>query len=373
MLTALFLFFFNPASALSFYNPWTQAKVLNPGQSHWSVDTTFESSRQKSNYPNTQVSNTWGDLINNAKDSQEIASLNAQRTAAGKNIDDVAGVTQYELYQEITTMNFSWSYGIYRRWMIGVNAPVLMTRQSIEAKSSGPAGVDVESSSKQYLNEIGVNANRTEYNEQRMGDVSLLSQVQLATLSKWTFAFQQRIGLPTSSQPDERNLFMTRAGNGQPNFGGRLLGSWQISTSTQINTSIGYLWQVTDQVRIRLPNINGDVTGEIESGVSRDLGDIYDAQVEGVWRTGAFSWVSSYRVLHKEADRYQGSFVEQARYRELGANSAWDRQLVSLGALYYIGNQLRGGVRDAYSILVAGHWPLAEQSPLWSLDLRMMF
>lgn len=373
MLTVLFFLFFNQASALSFYNPWTQAKVLNPGQSHWAIDTTFESSEKKSNFPNTQVSSTWEQLLANSKNPQETARLEAQRAAAGKSLDDTAAVTQYELHQETISMNFAWSYGIYKKWMIGVDLPVLMTKQNIQAKTTGPAGIDVAAVAQQQLNDVGIYGDKTQYSDQRVGDVSLLSQVQLWSLSKWTVAFQQRVGLPTSSQADDRNLFMTRAGSGQPNFGGRLLATWQQSRTWQVNSSVGYLWQIADQVRVRLPNTNGDVTGEIESGVSRDLGDVYDAQLEGVWRTGIFDWITSYRVTHKEVDRYQGTFVEQARYHELGANSEWDRQLVSLGALYYIGNRQRAGVRDGYSVLVAGHWPIAEQSPLWSLDLRMMF
>ncbi len=373
MLSALFILFLQPASALSFYNPWTQARVLNPGQSHWAIDTTYESARKKPNFPNTQVSSTWEQLLLNSKSAQESSTIESQRTAAGKSLDDTAAVTQYELYQETAEMNFAWSYGIYKKWMIGLDLPVLLTKQKVVAKTNGPQGVSIASTAEGQLNDLGIYGDRTQYSEQRVGDVSLLSQVQLLTLSQWTFAFQQRVGLPTSSQADERSLFMTRAGAGQPNFGGRLLASWQRSRTWQVNTSVGYLWQVADQVRVRLPHINGDVTGDIESGVVRDLGDIYDAQVEGIWRTGSFDWITSYRVIHKEADRYQGTFVEQARYRELGANSEWDRQLVSLGALYYVGNQQRAGVRDGYSVLVAGHWPLAEQAPLWSLDLRMMF
>ena len=133
-----------------------------------------------------------------------------------------------------------------------------------------------------------------------------------------------------------------------------------------------HLWQMRDEVRIRLPDADGNVSGDIETGVSRDLGDVYDAQLEGVWRAGEVDWVAGYRVIQKQADRFQGAFVDQARYEELGVNSAWTRQLISLGGLYHIGTQ-RAGVRDGYSVLVAGHLPLREQGPLWSLDLRMMF
>ena len=373
MLTALFFIILESASAQSFYNPWTQAKVLNPGQSHWGIDTTYESARKKNGFPSTQVTSTWAQLLQKSKSAQQTAALEAKRAAAGQDLDDAAAVTKYELYQEITTMHFGWAYGIYKRWMIGIDLPVAITKQDIRAKSEGPAGAEATTTAQQQLTDLGIYGDRTQYSEQRVGDVSLLSQVQLLTLSRWTFAFQQQVGLPTSSQPDERNLFMTRAGNGQPNFGGRLMATWQQQRTWQLNTSVGYRWQVTDQVRVRLPDANGDVTGDIESGVSRNLGDVMDAQVEGIWRTGTFDWVTGYRILHKEADRYQGTFVEQARYDELGANTAWTRQLVSLGALYYIGNRQRAGVRDGYSVLVAGHWPIQEQSPLWSLDLRMMF
>ena len=372
MIFALFFILINSSEALSFHNPWTQAKVLNHGQSHWSFDTTYESSRKMNHVPSTQVTSTWNQLLNKSKNPQEFAALDSRRKAAGKSLDDTAAVTKYELYQETTTMNLGWAYGIYKKWMIGFEVPLRATRQKIQSASTGPPDAEVAATAEQQLNDVGIRGDRTNYSQQQVGDVALLSQIQLATLSKWTFAFQQRVGLPTSTQADERNLYMTTAGSGQPSWGGRLLNTWQPQRRWQINTSVGYLWQVADQVRVRLPDEDGNVSGDIETGVTRDLGDIYDAQVEGVWRMRSFDWVTGYRVLHKQADRYQGTFVNQARYDELGANSEWTRELVSVGALYYIGTQ-RAGVRDGYSVLVAGHMPLREQAPIWSLDLRMMF
>lgn len=366
------LVFSSSAVALTFHNPWTKAKVLNHGQSHWGIDTTYESSRKIESAPHTQVSNTWGQLLKNSKNAQASAQIESQRIAAGQSLTDKAAVTQYELYQETATMNIGWSYGIYKNWMIGFDIPLVATNHKIRSQTTGQETSEVQAAAAESLNEVGIRADRTEYSEQRLGDVALLSQVQLASYKNWIFAFQQRVGIPTAAPADERNLFMSRVGNGQPSLGGRLLASWQQSRRWQVNASTGYLWQVRDEVRIRLPDSDGNVSGDIETGVSRDLGDVYDAQLEGVWRTGGVDWVAGYRILHKQADRYQGSFVDQTRYEELGQNSAWTRQLISAGALYHIGTQ-RAGVRDGYSVLVAGHWPLQEQGPLWSLDLRMMF
>ena len=370
---SIMLGFFIPSfsSGLSFHNPWTHAKVLNAGQSYWSFDTTYESSRKVTDTPNTKVTNTWAQLLKNSKSAQATADLETQRTATGQSLNDQAATTEYELYQETMTMNIDWSYGIYKKWMIGFDVPLVATKQNIRAQSQGPQNADVTATAQQELKDVGVKADRTQYTEQRLGDVALLSQVQLATYYSWVFAFQQKLGVPTATQPDDRNLFMSRAGNSQPNLGGRLLAS-HYYRAWQLHASAGYLWQPKDQIRVRLPEANGDVSGDIETGVTRDLGDMYDAQVESVWRQGVFDWITGYRVTHKQADRYQGTFVDQSRYDELSSNSEWTRHLISVGALYRIGTQ-RAGVQDGYSVLVAGHWPLQQTSPLWSLDLRMMF
>ena len=372
-LVSISFFISSFASALSFHNPWTQARVLNPGQSHWRVDTTYEASHRAENVPVTQVSSTWAQLLKNSKTSAEVSALDAKRQASGQSLNETAAVTKYELYQETTTIDIAWSYGIYKKWMIGFDIPLVASTQEVKSESSGPQGAEVSATAQQQLNDMGIRADRTQYSDQRIGDVALLSQVQLASLSNWTFAFQQKLGIPTSTQPDERNLFMRKAGNSQPSLGGRLLATWQHKRRWQFNSSVGYLWQTKDQVRVRLPDENGNVSGDIETGVDRDLGDMYDAQAEGVWRTGAVDIVTGYRVIHKQADRYQGTFVDQSRYDELAVNSEWTKHLVSVGALYHIGRTQRAGVQDGYSVLVAGHWPLRDQAPLWSLDLRMMF
>ena len=254
--------------------------------------------------------------------------------------EDVAATSSYEVDRQEVGFGFNWSYGLTQSWMVGVMIPLRFvttrTRQKLQVDGN------ITPAMRERLRQLADSELATDGFDQvpvqkqtwEIGDISLLSQVEIARMDDWTWSLQQQARFPTARSRSVAEYISFAEDQGSINLGVSSLLDYQFRGGVA-GFRAGYVAQLADTVRMRGPFGHGST---VDARAGRDLGDWMWGAVDGEMRVGRRTGINlEHSFLTKARDRYAGDVFRAEAYERMGDQSDQQLHQTRLGLLYKIG------------------------------------
>jgi hypothetical protein len=337
---------------------WSRALNLPAGQQVWSFRSSHQITQNRfSGHGEVQPLGrpyaravTWGQLVRSSQKNEMSAEL--VEMMKGRRQEDVAATATYELTREELSFGTDWAYGLTQSWMIGFQLPVHYRRThvhtnvsltpdlaaSVAQQKSSFHSAKVNEQIKELANQELVDSGYDNVPDERsaweMGDVSLLSQTSVVQRYSWQWSLQQVVRVPTARNPSLGDYFQTSNDEGNIDLGLTSLVDYR-RRRWLFGSRLGYVVQLPDTVRQRVPSRNGN---RIDPKVRRDLGDWGWAALSSEYHVSrAVDLNLEYSYLRKGHDNYDGSSPEGVDYSVLSENTDQDLHETRLGVTYRLG------------------------------------
>lgn len=359
---------------------WRQARLLPPGQQVLAVqaafgtyDSRFDSRGRVQPLGRPFVQGvTWRRILDSEPSSAGRAEIRDYMRRSRVNDSDLAASAQFQVEREEVAFGIHWTYGLTRRWMIGVELPLVYRRTHVTSSMEltpvlaqtahkglranlvkGNLREKVRNVATNELNSLGYDGIPTQSQHWDWDDINLLSQVQLMDRLPWSWSLQQTLRLPTARSPSLADFIRTSSDDGQVDFGISSLIDFHWS-HWRLGHRLGAMFQLPDHLRVRLPS--SDSSGEIHSSrMRRDLGDWLWSSLSGNYQwSDRLSFDLEYSFLIKEPDRYAAGDLVGAGLSALGEDGGQELHLTQFGLGYRFGElKRRDGVENKWMATIA--------------------
>lgn len=199
------------------------------------------------------------------------------------------------------------------------------------------------------------------------GDITLLNQVGLVNRYNLAWSLQPMLRFPTARNASLEDYFEQSSDDGQIDLGLTSLTDLRLRRWV-LGARLGYVVQLPDSVRKRLPTASDGESEIIDNNVDRDLGDYglisLDAQYQ-LNRQFEFTFEHSYLV--KEKDRFQGDSLTSTPYKNLADHTEQQLHQSRFEVLYNFGvNGVRSGITREWKAALAYAYPWAGRNTVKS-------
>ncbi len=145
------------------------------------------------------------------------------------------------------------------------------------------------------------------WSDSGIGDIELLAKYKFHDRDDWRLAFTGGVRLATGEVDDPDNLVDIPFGDGQTDIILRFYSDFLGIEKVALNATLAYEIQLPDEETKRVPNdVNLPLTANKEK-VDRDLGDLIDLKLSGVYSLGKdWSIGLQYRYTEKSKDDVDG-------------------------------------------------------------------
>ncbi len=359
---------------------WRRAKLLAPSQTVWSFSSSYQNISQRlsqdgrvealGNQYNRTL--TWDQLLAAENSQQGATELRNYMRARGFKESDVAATSTYKIDRQEIGFGIHWAYGLTKRWQIGFEVPLYLRKTRVEQQvemtpelsrgggragaaqlAARPAGQDLRARAKEIAQSQLANSGYDRVPDQNQsldwGDVGLLSQFSLLESYRWMWSLQQQVKFPTAQNPSVSDYIQSSSDEGQVDVGVSSLLDYQ-KRNLLMGARVGYVAQLPDTTRMRVPTDHGAGNPEIDPKVHRDLGDWIWGAVDAEYRvTGAFALSAEYSYLTKGRDRYSGEATDKSDYELMAKNTDQQIHQSRVGFTYKIGStSMRSGVANKW-------------------------
>ena len=158
---------------------------------------------------------------------------------------------------------------------------------------------------------------------QAIGDLITAFKYRIINMERHGLALQTDITFPTGKEKNINQLVYFPVGDGQVDLGFSAIYDFYFNENTYVTTSFKYTWELRDTSSERVPyNKDTIATPDIDSEVSRNLGDHLHYQLGGQW--APFKGVQgrlAYNFHYKGRDIYNGNLYDEERYSWLGQDT----------------------------------------------------
>ena len=343
---------------------WDQARLLPSGEQKVTFKVqSFETSEDytggggvTSSGRNYGYTTRFSDLINASGDKGlEIRSL-LKKQGVSENTPVYS--TEFSMDTRETQSEITWSRGLTSWWMVGISVPYIQSTTKVKSQQrlspeyqklkqqmkvnnsdssldtfveqgkTRPLELDLENNDYDPIN------GTVEY--QGIGDVELLSQIKLLETNRLYGAFRQRLVVPSGKNEGPYTYFKSNSADGQMDVGLDALMDIQASNRWVLTALLGYTMQIEDTQAARVPDgSSSPMDWKIDDNVERDLGDIFIARINSVYKFFERYWMTAgVEVTQKSKDEYSGSQYEPWQYDLMESNTEEQRQLARLGFRY---------------------------------------
>jgi hypothetical protein len=340
---------------------WRRAKVIASGRQVFSLQSSYQDISNRFNAdgrveplgrPYAQVL-TWGQLAKSQGPAR--ADVDSYMRDNDLHSGDVAATSTYQIDQQEIGFGLNWAYGMSRGWMIGAQVPVTYrtTRVhqdaeltpaltqgvgrpgsvSVLGKNRKDVQLHVRSLAGGQLADMGYDHVPAERRSWDFGDVNLISQLQLYESYRWVWSAQQTVRFPTAQSQRLGDYIQAADEDGPLALGASSLLDCQLRRMI-IGLRIGYLAQLPDTARLRVPSTAGG-SSQIDPVVKRDLGDWTWAATDAEVRLSPrVDFSVEYAYWTKGRDRYSGQAFDGADYQVLSENTEQQIHQTRLGFLF---------------------------------------
>lgn len=345
-------------------NLWQSAQVLSQGQHRWAARVGQKSVDKKFNSQGTsedlgasyQKEWAWKEVLSAEKNLDNQVALSEYMETNGISPDDIAATSEIEVKREEVLLDFSWAYGVTKRWMFGFFMPIshvttnsrpnihvnpqavtaVQRTQKAPSMSNNEASKVVEGLVEAQVANQGFRSISEETKQWVWGDLSLLNQFLVYEGEDQKVSFQQVLKIPTSRNPSLSDYIQTSRDDGQIDLGISGYYDYYYRAAT-MTASVGYLNQLPGTVKSTRFDENNQRVNDID--VRRDLGDLLWAGADLKWSFNS-KWAVSggYRYFDKGKDKFDS---------ELGSSAS---NAQSLQVLRFVTNYVFTPVEERYHI-----------------------
>ncbi len=344
---------------------WNQARLLPPGEQKvtFKVQTLKTSTELSKGGVPVPAGRAYGyttrfsDLIDRSgnKEGLEIRSLLKKQ-----GISESTPVYTTEFSMETTEVQseITWSRGLTPFWMVGISIPYIQSSTKVQSaqrldpeykrlkdklkahNTEKPIDTFVE---KGRLQSLELDLEENDYDQvsgtveyQGLGDVELLSQIQLLETHRLYVSFRQRLVVPSGKNEGPFTYFKSNSADGQIDVGADALLDIQAAQGWVLTALLGYTMQTADTQAARVPDENSSpMDWKVDNNVERDLGDIFIARLSSVYQLFEQYWMTAgLEVTQKTKDEYSGPEYEPWQYDLMEKNTEEQRQLARFGVRY---------------------------------------
>ncbi|MEO0336774.1 MAG: hypothetical protein AAF202_10280, partial [Pseudomonadota bacterium] len=189
---------------------------------------------------------------------------------------------------------------------------------------------------RELIREMDWDAIEEEMTYTGLGNVELLSQVQMWQASSWLLAFRNRFMIPAGTNKSAYQPIPLGPDDGRMGLGADLLLDWQPRRAFVLTGTVGYTALLRDEVEARVPNQNESRWfWEVDQNVTRDIGDHVLARLNASSNFWKSLWMTAgYEYFQKYSDYYEGRLFDRESYERLEQNTAFTREAGRLGLRY---------------------------------------
>jgi hypothetical protein len=334
---------------------------------------------------------TLGDLLQQSKAG---GALLKSAQNQGLDLNQVVSEAFLNVERSYSETQLRWAHSLTPNWMLGFNIPIVssttrvdvQTRDSLQNSKLGPQLLAQGEKDKltiqrfrELISDMDWDDIEEEMNYTGLGNVELLSQVQVWQQRAWLLSIRNRFMIPAGSNNSAYQPIPLGPDDGRMSLGADVLLDWQPRGRFVVTATLGYTALIRDEVEARVPNQSESRWfWEVDPNVTRDLGDHIIGRLSSSARVLRSFWLTGgYEYFQKYSDYYEGSLFDRESYRQLEENTGFSRQAGRIGLRYQPPIQLSAQSDSSYA---AGVEYLrifeSKQSPAVdgaSLDLQVFF
>ena len=212
-----------------------------------------------------------------------------------------------------------------------------------------------------------------------LGDIKLVAKYNFVTNEKFSATGQFDVTAPTGKDQDVNKIVDVASGDDQTDLGLGLFVDYFVTPEFTLSGTIGYTNQLADTNPERIPEVSySRATPDVDNNTNRDLGDMTNLQVSGLWSYKGFNLGAGYSYQTKTADRYSGNLFSSERYDWLEQDTKQKMESVELTAgldtIYLFKKKAFPAplkVMVSYTNVLSGENVVKD--PLYSLDFNLFF
>ncbi|NQZ00834.1 MAG: hypothetical protein HRT45_09220 [Bdellovibrionales bacterium] len=321
-------------------------------------------------------------------------SLLSTAQSNGVDLDQIISEAFLNIERDYSETQIRWAHSLTPHWMLGFSIPVVnaTTRVSVETEDlSNQLEGDVALLNRaargklttqkfgELIEDMGWDSLEDELTYTGLGNVELLSQVQVWQERSWLLAVRNRFMLPAAGNGRAYQPIPVGPESSSMSLGADALLDWQPMRSFLLTGVLGYTTSLRDEVEARVPNQNDSRWfWGVDPNVTRDLGDHILGRINSSARIWSSVWMTAgYEYFRKYSDYFEGTVFDRESYRRLEEGSAFTRETGRLGLRY---QPLKLSVNQTGLVYAAGLEYLtvfaSRENPRidgTSLDLQVFF
>ena len=340
-------------------------------------------------------------VMDSKREAWEKSAVENVMNFLGKNPEDTFGTATGNVNVVATARVPVFAIGLTKKLTVAIAAPVIksdmkvalgvvqeneqMHQEMIAAlNASGASSKVAEFNAKlaapvsEKLKEYGYNELKNTQKDE-LGDIKLVAKYNFLNNEKVSATGQFDVTAPTGKDQDINKIVDVASGDDQTDLGLSVFVDYFVTPEFTLSGTLGYTNQLADTNPERIPEVSySKATPDVDYNTSRDLGDMTNLQVAGLWSYKGFNLGAGYSYQTKGKDRYAGAEFSGERYNWLEQDTKQKMESVQLTAgvdtIYLFKKKafpapLRMMV--SYTNVLSGENVVKD--PLYSLDFNLFF
>ena len=340
-------------------------------------------------------------VMDSKKEAWEKSAIENVMNYLGKNPEDSFGTATGNVNVVATARVPVFAIGLTKKLTLGLAVPVIKSDMKVALgvvqeneslhqemigalNASGASSKVDEFMSKlsapvaEKLKEYGYNELKNAQKDE-IGDIKVVAKYNFVTNEKFSATGQFDVTAPTGKDQDINKIVDVASGDDQTDLGVGVFVDYFVTPEFTVSGTIGYTGQLPDTNPERIPEVSySKATPDIDYNTKRDLGDMTNVQLAGMWSYKGFNLGAGYSYQTKAKDRYSGGEFSSERYDWLEQDTKQKMEALQLTAgldtIYLFKKKafpapLR--VMVSYTNVLSGENVVKD--PLYSLDLNLFF
>ena len=344
---------------------------------------------------------TFQKVMDSKQEAWEKSAIANVMNYLGKNPEDSFGMATGDVNVSATARVPVFAMGVTPKLTIGLAIPVVKSdmkvalgvvqeneslhQEMIAALSaSGASSKVIEFNNKltapiaEKLKEYGYaplqNAQKDE-----LGDIKLVAKYNFINNEKISATGQFDVTAPTGKDQDVNKIVDVASGDDQTDLGINVFVDYFVTPEFTLSGTVGYTNQLADNNPERIPEVSySKATPDIDYNTKRDLGDMANFQLSGMWSYKGFNLGAGYSYQTKEKDRYSGQSFSSERYDWLEQDTKQKMEALQLTAgldtIYLFKQKAFPAplkLMVSYTNVLSGENVVKD--PLYAVDLNLFF
>jgi len=344
---------------------------------------------------------TFQKVMDSKREAWEKSAIENVMNYLGKNPEDSFGTATGNVNVVATARVPVFAIGLTKKLTVAIAAPVVKSdmkvalgvvqenealhQEMISAlNASGASSKVAEFTAKlsapvaEKLKEYGYDQLQNAQKDE-LGDIKLVAKYNFLKNDKVSATGQFDVTAPTGKDQDINKIVDVASGDDQTDLGLGLFVDYFVTPEFTLSGTLGYTNQLADTNPERIPEVSySKATPDVDYNTKRDLGDMTNLQLAGMWSYKGFNLGAGYSYQTKSSDRYSGKEFTSERYDWLEQDTKQKMESVQLTAgldtIYLFKKKafpapLR--VMVSYTNVLSGENVVKD--PLYSLDFNLFF